>query len=105
MAKNLDKMSLEELQALRKDVDAAIKGFETRRKKEALAAAQKAAAEHGFSLDEILGGKGASKSVTKGMPKYANPADPSQTWTGRGRKPNWVVSALESGKSLDDLAI
>jgi len=29
-------------------------------------------------------------------PKYRNPADESQTWTGRGRKPLWVVEFLEN---------
>jgi DNA-binding protein H-NS len=45
------------------------------------------------------------KSGSKGMPKYANPANPDQTWTGRGRQPGWVKEALGKGKSLDDLAI
>ena len=37
--------------------------------------------------------------------KYANPTDPVQTWTGRGRKPAWVNDFLTSGKTLDDLMI
>jgi DNA-binding protein H-NS len=101
MAINLEKMSLEDLKALQKEVEAAIKGFEKRKKKEALVAAQKAAQEHGFSLDEIL----SEKSGSKGLPKYANPADPDQTWTGRGRQPTWVKDALAKGKSLEDLAL
>jgi DNA-binding protein H-NS len=101
MAINLEKLSLDELKDLQKDVELAIRGFEKRRKKEALVAAQKAAQEHGFSLDEIL----SEKSGSKGMPKYANPANPDQTWTGRGRQPGWVKEALGKGKSLDDLAI
>lgn len=101
MPYDLEKLSLEELQGLRKDVDAAIKGFEKRMKKEALVAAQKAVQEFGFSLDDVMGSKGGAK----GAPKYANPADPSQTWTGRGRQPNWVKAALKAGKALDDLAI
>jgi len=101
MAQDLEQMSLEELRTLRRDVDSAIKNFEKRKKKEALVAAQKAAQEHGFSLDEILGGKGG----TKGAPKYANPANPEQTWTGRGRQPQWVKDAFAAGKSLEDLAI
>jgi len=101
MAVNLEKMSLEELKDLRKRVEAAIADFHKRKKKEALAAAQKAAQEHGFSLDEILGAKGASK----GLPKYANPADSSQTWTGRGRQPGWIKDALAKGKTLEDFAI
>lgn len=104
MAKSLEKMSLEELKDLRKDVDAAISNFEKRKKQEALIAARKAAQEHGFSLDEIMGGK-AQKTMTKGAPKYANPQDPSKTWTGRGRQPQWIKDALAAGKSLDDLAI
>lgn len=34
-------------------------------------------------------------------PKYRNPADESETWTGRGRQPLWLVAALKSGKKLD----
>lgn len=97
----LEKLSLEELKDLRKQVEAAIKDFEKRRKREALVAAQKAAQDHGFSLEDIL----SEKSGSKGLPKYANPANPAQTWTGRGRQPNWVKEALAKGKSLDDLAI
>ena len=46
-----------------------------------------------------------SKGRANVAAKYANPADASQTWTGRGRKPKWVVELLASGKSLDDAAI
>ncbi|QBX99633.1 H-NS histone family protein [Rhodophyticola sp. CCM32] len=103
MAKKLSAMSRNELLELQKEVTAALKDFDKRKKKEALVAAQKAAKEHGFSLDEILGGK--SGSGPKSPPKYANPADPSQTWTGRGRQPGWIKEALTSGKSLDTMAI
>jgi DNA-binding protein H-NS len=37
--------------------------------------------------------------------KYRNPDNPSETWAGRGRPPKWVQAALESGQSLEDLAI
>ena len=103
MAIDLDKMSKEELTALIKDAEKALKTLETRRLAEAKKAAESAAKEYGFSLDELLGG--GSKKGTKSAPKYANPADKSQTWTGKGRKPNWVNAALEEGKSLDDLKI
>jgi len=103
MAVDLDKMSKDELKQLIKDAEKALKTLETRRLAEAKKAAESAAKEYGFSLDELLGG--APKKGSKSPPKYANPADPSQTWTGKGRKPNWVIEALASGKSLDDLAI
>jgi len=38
-------------------------------------------------------------------PKYRNPAEPSETWAGRGKKPRWVVAALKKGKRLEDLRI
>ena len=60
----------------------------------------------GFSLEEILGRvKGKRATGKKVAPKYCNPGEASQTWTGRGRKPVWVTDLLASGKSLDDLLI
>ncbi|MES0865013.1 H-NS histone family protein [Ruegeria sp. SCPT10] len=46
-----------------------------------------------------------SRTGKKSAAKYANPDNPAQTWTGRGRKPAWVIAALEAGKSIDDLTI
>lgn len=102
MSINLESMSSDELKKLINDAQKALKTVDARRKADAKRAAEQAAKEFGFSLDEILsaGGKG-----SKGSAKYANPADPSQTWTGRGRKPNWVIEALKAGKSIDDMAI
>lgn len=51
---NLDKLTLDELKQLQKDVGKAIKGFEAKRKKAALAAAEAAAREHGFSLSSRM---------------------------------------------------
>jgi DNA-binding protein H-NS len=38
-------------------------------------------------------------------PKYANPDDPSQTWTGRGRGPNWLVAKMRKGAKLQQFAL
>jgi DNA-binding protein H-NS len=102
MSIDLSKMSKDELVALRKDVAAAFKDFDKWKKKEALTAAQKAAQEFGFRLEQVLGGR---KAGAKVAPRYRNPSNSDQTWTGRGHKPLWVVDLLNSGKSLDDLAI
>lgn len=100
---DLETLSKDELKQLKTDVEKALKTIDTRRKAEAKRAAELAAKEFGFSLEEILSAGGTKGS--KGAPKFANPGDPSQTWTGRGRKPNWVIEALDSGKSLEDLAL
>ena len=39
------------------------------------------------------------------LPKYRNPAKPSETWAGRGKQPHWVIAQLKSGKKLDDFRI
>jgi DNA-binding protein H-NS len=39
------------------------------------------------------------------LPRYRNPADSGQTWTGRGRQPRWIAEALASGRSLDEFKI
>jgi len=38
-------------------------------------------------------------------PKYANPANKAETWSGRGRRPRWFDEAIKAGKSADDMAI
>lgn len=101
---DLNALSLAELKKLQKDVTKAIESFEDRQRKAVLAELDALARERGFTIEQVVGMAPAS-SRKPVAPKYANPADPSQTWSGRGRKPKWVVEALDAGKSLDDLAI
>ena len=37
--------------------------------------------------------------------RYLHLENPALTWSGRGRKPQWFVEALEAGKTASDLAI
>ncbi|MDQ2089820.1 H-NS histone family protein [Marimonas arenosa] len=105
----LNAMTLTELKSLEKKVVKAIAKFEEREKKKALSTLKAKAREMGFSLDELTAAQpkapAAKKPAKKVPPKYANPDDPTQTWTGRGRRPVWVTQALEAGKSIDDLSI
>jgi DNA-binding protein H-NS len=39
------------------------------------------------------------------LPKYQNPAMPSETWSGRGKQPRWLVSALKAGGKIEDFKI
>jgi DNA-binding protein H-NS len=36
-----------------------------------------------------------------GGPRYRNPANPAETWSGQGRPPAWVRRALAAGVTLD----
>jgi DNA-binding protein H-NS len=105
-AADLAELSLPELKTLEKKVSKAIDTFEDRQKKAALAALEEKAKELGFSLAELTGqAAGAAKAKIKGIPKYADPNDPSKTWTGKGRRPDWFLAALASGKTPKDLEI
>jgi DNA-binding protein H-NS len=39
------------------------------------------------------------------FPKFRNPAQPGETWAGRGKQPRWLTAQLKSGKKLDDFRI
>jgi DNA-binding protein H-NS len=39
------------------------------------------------------------------LPKFANPDDPTQVWSGRGKWPHWVTEKLASGLTFGDLRI
>ncbi len=101
---NLEGLSLSELKKIQKDVAKAIFTFEDRKKAEARAKAEALARELGYSLAELVGTETKSTRVPKAA-KYRHPENPALTWSGRGRKPQWFVEALESGKTASDLAI
>ncbi|MGH1354604.1 MAG: H-NS family nucleoid-associated regulatory protein [Thalassovita sp.] len=103
-AADLAEMSLPDLKALQKKVSKAIETFEDRQKKAALAELEAKAKELGFSLADLMG-QTAKGAKAKGLPKYADPSDPSKTWTGKGRRPDWFIAALEAGKAPEELAL
>ena len=101
---DLGKLSLDELKALKKNVEKEIKGFRKKQRAEALKEIQAIAKKHGLSVDEVVGGKGKTRRA-KTPAKYRNPADNDQTWSGRGRQPAWYKDAIAKGKSPKSLEI
>ena len=99
----IEKLSYVELINLQERVEEAIaakRSEDAQATKEALRAmAEKA----GFDIKELFGKRGSPKG--SGAAKYRNPKDISQTWTGRGRKPNWLVDAVKKGSKLDSFKI
>lgn len=104
---DLSTLSLEELKTLRKTVERMIEGWEERKRREALAAAEEAARIHGFNLADLAAGSGRGKRSAKTVraARFANPDNPAQTWSGRGRRPVWINEALAAGKTLEDLSL
>ena len=45
------------------------------------------------------------RAYPKVLPKFRNPEDTSETWSGRGRSPRWILKMLAAGISMNDLRI
>ncbi len=101
----IDKLSYGELLELQNRIEVAIAVKRAEEQAALREQAAKIAAEAGFSLDEIVSTKGLDRRRGKAAAKYRNPKNASQTWTGRGRKPNWLVAELEAGKKLEAFEI
>src|SRR5690348_15922933 len=87
----LEKMSLKELNALDAKIKAAIDEKRVSGRAEMRSKMEEMARASGFSVSELFGGRRGKGG--KSVAKYRNPKDPSQTWTGRGRRPTWIVEA------------
>ncbi len=114
MAIDLKTMNSKQLEKLLADVKKALQTAKNRDRRQALKAAEKAASDWGFSLNDLASGEKPAKkerknkakpAKAKSKPQYANPADKSKTWTGKGRQPNWFRAAVEKGTSPDDMRI
>ena len=100
---NLQDLSMQELQALSSDIDEELGRRSNAERKKVLSQMKELAASVDMTLEEVIAYSSSKK--TKGEPKFQNPEDPRQTWTGRGKRPSWIKAALEQGKSLDELRI
>lgn len=105
MVLNLNKMSIAELNKLISDAQTALA-----KKQEIAEKVRKLAKDNGLEISDLLAADKPNKAKAKKprgkvAPKYKNPANGSETWTGRGRQPRWVADALTGGKSLEDLLI
>ena len=103
---NLEKMTLKELTDLDSALGKALAGARDRERADVKGKVEELIAARGFSVADLFGGGvrgGRAKQASAA--KYANPDDRSQTWTGRGRKPNWLVARLKKGAKAEDFAI
>ncbi len=81
----------------------------------------KLAKAQGYSVEELFGGaapaaRGRAAKATKAparavrklgkvAPKYRNPANPKETWTGRGKQPRWLAAHTAKGKKVEEFLI
>ena len=84
----LRKLNLKQLDELISNAQAVKSEKIPEEKSRAKAALAAMARSKGFSLEEIFGRQRA-QSKRRLLPKWRNPSDASQTWSGRGRSPRW----------------
>lgn len=80
----------------------------------------KYAKAEGYTVEELFGaadtvakpGRGRKAAVVKTgrklgkvPPKYRNPANAKETWTGRGKQPRWMAELTSKGKKPEDFLI
>ena len=116
----LAKLSLTELRRLQSRVETEIRRRSDSARRDLLKKVQKMAAEEGLSLSDLLGSasstgeeKQPSSAKRKTKPaakkngtipvKYRHPENPAVGWSGRGRKPQWVIDWLAKDKPLAEL--
>jgi DNA-binding protein H-NS len=105
---DLSGYNLGELKGLQHDIEKEIKNRQQQNVQKAREQILAIAQEVGLPLEELLANNakktknGSSKKV---KPQFQNPADTSQTWTGRGRQPRWLAEGMANGKTLDDFRI
>lgn len=72
--------------------------------------------DEGYTLQELFGTgaapaakaparKSAGRKLGKVAPKYRNPSNPKETWSGRGRQPRWLSEYTNNGRNLDEFRI
>ena len=98
----VDKMSYAELLKLQERIEAAIAEKRVEDAAETKEALRAMAEKAGFDIKELFGKRGAKRHRRR---QISQSEGWLATWTGRGRKPNWLVDAVKKGAKLDSFKI
>lgn len=102
-------MNIDQLAEVRKGIDQQLKQRKKDAAKEVRQRVKELSEQLGMPVQELMdqvAGKGVGgRSTGKIAPKFINPENPAQTWSGRGAKPVWLREELQKGKKLEDFAI
>ena len=96
---DLEKMSYADLAKMESEIARLKTSKQTEERtalKERLVAEAK---KHGFDINELFGSRGRGGKGGKVAPKYRDPSNSSNTWTGRGRMPRWMAAATKGGRT------
>lgn len=110
--------ALAQLEKQRQELTAKIDADRAEALAEIIETARAQAAEIGVTLPELIKAMNGGESSTKGAklpkaagaranvaPKYQNPKNPAELWSGRGISPKWFTEATKAGATKESLTI
>ncbi len=100
---DLDSLNVDELRAVADNAQQLIAKKQYQRLYDAYTQFEAIAEDSNATIEDIL--KAGETLQKKRSIKYRNTDNEEETWTGRGRKPTWLVDALAAGRDLEDFAI
>lgn len=112
MTLNIEGMGFQELTQLRQQIEGKLDKEHKAFIADLYNQAEKLAAQAGLTLAELVeqGSKGNKRSKSRGAanpvaPRYRNPENEAETWSGRGKPPRWLAAAIADGANRDDFLI
>ena len=108
MKPDISDLSVEDLKRLQAEAEALIASKKDQAIEDAYNQIIAIAENVGYSVEELLelGEQKRKKTTRKAVePRYRNKNDGSETWTGRGKQPRWLVAEIEKGAKLADFLI
>ncbi|MGD0958383.1 MAG: H-NS histone family protein [Methylomonas sp.] len=102
---DLTQLSEAELQDVIEKAEKALKERQSTKRKEVIAQIKELAASAGLLVEIHDADKISDRKNSKVAPRYRNPADPLQTWSGRGLAPKWMQALISSGRNKSDFEI
>ena len=107
---DLEAMSIDDLWSLHEKISGILSARITSEKRELekrLAVLNRGAGgfEGGDGPESYNANGKARRKYPRVFPKYRNPQTPSETWSGRGKQPRWLVAAIKTGRKIDDFRI
>ena len=102
---DLTTLSEAELQAVIEKAEKALKERQSSKRKEVITQIKELAASIGATVDIHEVDKNLDRRNSKVAPRYRNPADPLQSWSGRGLAPKWMQALLSQGRDKSEFEI
>jgi len=97
---SLNPLSVAELQSLIAEAEAALTTQLRNQRRSTIAKMRELAASVGIDFEIIEKPSPKAHRSSPAAPKYRNPANPEQTWSGRGKRPKWIREAIDSGADI-----